>query len=165
MKFKKIFSIAAGIILFSTVSAYAQEIEIIKFNQLQEIIDDKSHDIKVINFWATWCRPCIKEIPYFENVNSIYEEDQVKVILVSFDFLEELEKSVLPFIRKRNIQSEVKLLDETDFNAFINKIDPAWSGAIPATLIVNNKSGEHSFFEKEFKKGELKALIEGYLNN
>lgn len=143
--------------------AFSQEVEVIKYEHLEEIIKNGDADIQVINFWATWCRPCIQEIPYFEALANKYDTQQVKVLLVSLDFVEELESKVLPFVRKRSLRSEVKLLDETDFNSIINDIDTSWSGAIPATLVINNQTGESQFYEKMFKEGELELLIEGQL--
>lgn len=149
---------------FIPTFSFSQEVEVIKYEQLDDIFKNGESDIQVINFWATWCRPCIQEIPYFEALVDKYDKKQVNVILVSLDFVEELESKVLPFVKKRSLRSEVKLLDETDFNSIINDIDTSWSGAIPATLVINNQTGESHFYEKMFKEGELESLIEGQLN-
>lgn len=150
-------------IFLSLVSAFAQKVEVIKFHELDEIISSTEADIQLINFWATWCKPCIQEIPYFEAVGKKYEGQNVKVLLVTLDFVEDLEKKVIPFVQNRALNSEVKLLDETDFNAFIDKIDPSWSGAIPATLLINNRNGKTAFYEKAFKEGELDQIIDDQL--
>ena len=156
------YSIVFLFLLFSLL-ARSQTVEVIKYEDLEKIVNEKSDDVQVINFWATWCRPCIKELPYFEAVNEAYEGKGVRVILVSFDFVEDLETKVIPFVNKREISAAVKLLDETDYNAFIDKIDPSWSGAIPATLIINHKTGERSFYEKEFAQKELFSVVEEHL--
>ncbi len=78
------------------------------------------------------------------------------------DFKEDLSTKLLPFIKKRNIKSEVLLLDETNGNYFIPKVSEQWSGAVPATLIVNNKFKINHFFEKkltyEFLKSEIDSI-------
>ena len=142
-------------ILFNTISAVSQEVKVIKFPALENIINQNNGKTKVINFWATWCKPCVSELPQFEALLAKYGPDKVDVILVSFDFVEELQKKVIPFINKKKLQSRVVLLDETDYNAFIDKIDSSWSGAIPATLIIDYRKDKRTFFEKEFKEGEL----------
>lgn len=152
------------IFLLFSFQGQSQSVEVIKYEDLERMLTENSDDVQVINFWATWCRPCIKELPYFEAVNDAYEAEGVKVILVSFDFVEDLETKVIPFVNKREISSEVKLLDETDYNAFIDKVDPSWSGAIPATLIINHKTGKRSFYEKEFEQEELFSIVEEHLN-
>jgi thiol-disulfide isomerase/thioredoxin len=111
----------------------------------------------VYNFWATWCGPCIRELPEFDKLSR--ENKNVKVRLISLDEVEELNGSVKLFIQKRKISSEVMLLVETDFNEIIPKISNKWSGAIPATLIVG-RHGQKYFYEKEFKAGELQKTIE-----
>jgi thiol-disulfide isomerase/thioredoxin len=133
--------------------------KIIKLSELKAIIQEPSEKLKVINFWATWCAPCIKELPYFEKLND--ERTDVEVVLVSMDLdLDPDPEKVNKFIARRGIKSKVLLLDERDPNSWIDQIDPAWSGALPATLIVNSKTGQRKFIEKELKPGELNKLVD-----
>ncbi len=153
----KIQLLAIVFVMFSLSATFGQTVEVIKYPQLKEMMDtDKSSDIVIYNFWATWCAPCIKEMPYFEKMNS---HDNVKVKFISFDDSGKLNERVIPFIKKKDIQSEVYLLDETDFNKIIDQIDPRWSGAIPATIIMNHKTNEKLFFEQEFREGELEKVV------
>jgi len=100
------------------------------------IFQQKNDTTYVINFWATWCAPCVKELPYFEKLNQKYTDKKVKVILVSQDFSKQLEKKLKPFLEKNKLQSEVLVLIDPDANSWIDKVNPAWSGAIPATVII-----------------------------
>lgn len=143
----------------------AQEIQVIKFPELQKMIGEKDEGIKVINFWATWCKPCVEELGYFEELTEQYAGEKVQVILVSFDFVEDLETRVARFVQKKQLKSKVVLLDETDYDSFINKISPEWSGAIPATLFVNTDTGKKEFYEKQFKKGELQTAVQSFMKN
>lgn len=131
------------------------------FEEFEKLLQKNNDSTYVINFWATWCKPCIKELPYFEKINTEYADDKVKVILVSLDFPDLLEKQVIPFIESRGIQSQVLLLDDGDANSWIPKVDESWSGAIPATVIYN--STERKFFEKEFTYEELEKEIKSIL--
>lgn len=137
--------------------------KVIKWDGLEAVITRDTDKLQVINFWATWCAPCIKELPYFEAVNQ-NACDKVDVTLISLDFEDEFDKRVLPFVSKREIRSRVMLLDEIDYNSWIDKVDPSWSGAIPATLIINPSNGKRKFLEKEMNEGELNSLIEEMLN-
>lgn len=156
-----------GLFLWSCEAKTTSEVpkvpKVIKWDGLEAVINKKSEKLQVINFWATWCAPCIKELPYFEAVNKT-ESAKIDVTLVSLDFADEFEKRVLPFIEKRDLQSQVLLLDEIDYNSWIDKVDPSWSGAIPATLIINPSNGKRKFLEKELNEGELNSLIEDILN-
>lgn len=135
----------------------AQNYEVIKFDELDKMIHEESDQMKVFNFWATWCRPCIKELPLFEKLNEKY--DDVEVLLISFDFPDQAKDKLSSFIEKRGLRSKVYWLDETDFNAFIDKIDPSWSGALPATLVVSGQTTTKYFYEKSFEQGELESTI------
>lgn len=126
---------------------------------INKIDDDK---VYVVNFWATWCAPCVKELPYFEKINQEYKDKNVEVLLVSLDFPKKKKSHLLPFISKKNIQSEVVHLDDIDEQFWIADIDDSWSGALPATIIYNKNS--RKFYEKSFTEQELINELEQFLN-
>ncbi len=147
-------------LIFITISDYSQNVRIIKITDLEKRIKNNSDTTYIVNFWATWCAPCVKELPDFDSINSTYIHSRVKVILVSLDFREDLKTKLLPFIATKKIKSEVVLLDEINANYFIPKVSDKWTGAIPATLVVNNKKKYNRFFEKKLNYQLLKAEIE-----
>jgi thiol-disulfide isomerase/thioredoxin len=131
--------------------------KVIKFDALERLMESKVAEVHVINFWATWCAPCVKELPIIEKVGQ--EKPAVKITLINLDFADKVEK-VNSFIARKNIKSEVLLLDEIDYNAWIDRVEKSWGGAIPATLIVNTKTGKRKFIDKELKEGDLEKFIE-----
>lgn len=135
----------------------AQEIRITDFNGLKPLLDKRNDTTYVVNFWATWCSPCVKELPAFERVHIEYGNQAVSVKLVSLDFRKQLESRLIPFIQKYNLQPEVILLDDPDSNAWIDKVSPEWSGALPATLIYNRNF--RAFYERGFTYEELAEII------
>ena len=148
------------LLLFFTIavfSASGQEVKVIKVDQLENLINSESGKIQVINFWATWCGPCVKEIPYFEKAG-LELSDQIEVNLVTVDFVEDIEK-VKKFVDRKELKSNIYLIDNIDYNSWIDKVDERWSGAIPATLIINPSSGERRFIESELEEGQLEKLI------
>ncbi|MDF1697391.1 MAG: TlpA disulfide reductase family protein [Saprospiraceae bacterium] len=122
-----------------------------EFNQvvLENISEDTTY---VINFWATWCGPCVKELPYFEELNEKYASMAFKQVLVSLDSPRKMDSKVVPFIEENEVKSEVVLLADGKYNNWIDLVDPRWSGAIPITLIL--KGNEKLFYEKEFHSME-----------
>lgn len=139
--------------LFS-LGASAQDIQLIKLDQLEQIIGSQSPELKVINFWASWCGPCVKELPYF---NQLSHQKGVKVYLVSLDFPQDLSKAKATLTRK-GITAPAFLLDEKDANKYITQINDSWSGAIPATLFVTGQ-GEKKFYESEFEEQQLQDVV------
>ena len=154
----KKFSFIAALFIISHVG-HAQNAEIISASDLQQRIAGEPDKIQVINFWATWCGPCIKELPLFERITNEGRPD-VKVILVSLDLdLDPDPEKVYRFIDRKNIQSEVLLLNEPDPNSWINKIEPQWSGALPATVIINPRTGKRKFIGRALREGELDEYL------
>ncbi len=142
-----------------TPFTYGQDPTIIKLNELQRLIAEDNGTVKVINFWATWCAPCIKELPYLEKIHK--ENSNVEVLLISLDLdLDSDPEKVYKFVERKGLTSKVFLLNEKDPNKWINSIDKNWSGALPATLIINSKTGKRKFIEQQLKEGELETLID-----
>lgn len=139
------------------VSAPCQEIKVYDFPGIEHRLKPINDSVYFINFWATWCVPCVKEIPALVQVAEEYKNQRVKFLLISMDFPKDVNKRLKPFIHNHNIKSEIVLLDDPDFNSWINKIDPTWSGGIPASLIITGKSRD--FYEKGFEYSELKKLL------
>lgn len=147
------------IIFICCQEAFAQPATI-KLADLQQIMTDETPPVRIINFWATWCGPCVKELPYFERVTSAGHAD-VQVTLVSLDLdLDPDPNKVYKFVSRKKLQSEVVLLDETDPGTWIDKVDKQWSGALPATIIINHKTGERRFIGRALREGELETYLE-----
>ncbi|HKR03841.1 MAG TPA: TlpA disulfide reductase family protein [Bacteroidia bacterium] len=150
---------ALGGLLLPLTAFSQQQVEVVKFDFVESLLKNNSDTTYVINFWATWCKPCVKEIPAFELLHSKYQDKNLKVILISLDFKRELEKRLIPFVKEKNMKSKIVLLDAPDYNSWIDKVDKSWGGAIPATLILNNKKNARQFYEKEFTFEELETHI------
>lgn len=133
--------------------AERETIPVYDFDEFEYMLYFEDEKTYVVNFWATWCKPCIKELPYFEEMRKNYKESGVEVILVSLDFPEKLESHVIPFIEKQKLQSKVVLLDDVNSNRWIPLVSEEWSGAIPATIIYNKN--QRKFYERTFTYEEL----------
>ena len=140
-----------------------QLVERINFNQFEDYLHKADDSLYIINFWATWCKPCVEELPHFEKINSTYSNTNVKVILVSLDMPNMLEGHVIPFVRKHNLNSQILLLDDPNRNFWISKIDQEWTGAIPATLVY--KKDKREFFETPFTYNELNNVVSRFLKD
>lgn len=119
------------------------------FDDLAPIFERKDGKTYVINFWATWCGPCVEELPYFER---LAEEEDVEIVLVSLDFKREVRRKLLRFIRERPLKLPVIALTDTKTNVWIDKVDPEWGGAIPITIVYKND--QRRFFADQFSDYE-----------
>lgn len=152
MKIQK-FSILAFLFVAFSFSASSQNVKLLSIDQLNERVKNGKDSTYVVNFWATWCAPCIKELPHFEKLQADYKSDKVKVLLVSVDFKSKLNSAVVPFVKRKNLKNEVFLLNESSPQEYIDRIDPSWSGSIPATLFI--KGDKRKFVESEFTYEQL----------
>jgi thiol-disulfide isomerase/thioredoxin len=132
-------------------------LDIYDFESFKPLLSMQNDTLYVINFWATWCTPCVKELPHFEKITQKYKNKKVKVILVSLDFKNQLNEVLFPFLQKKQLQSKVILLSDSNADYWINQVSKDWTGAIPATIIRRNK--EFSFYEKSFEFNELDSLV------
>ena len=146
----------------SNVLAQNDPVPVVGFSEFAELLNSSSDTVFIINFWATWCAPCRKELPEFEKIHKDYAQEKVKVLLVSLDFPNQAEKSLNNYLISAHITAPVILLNEPDANAWIDKVDTAWSGALPATLIFRKK--DRFFYEKELTYQDIKTTISS-LNN
>jgi thiol-disulfide isomerase/thioredoxin len=131
-------------------SCYAQiNTSVIEFDSLEQKFNRPSDTLHIYNFWATWCKPCVEELPYLSALKRKLNGVHIELILVSLDFKSHYQSRVIPFVHKHNITERVLLLDAGDPNKWIDRVDPSWSGAIPATLFTYKN--KRLFVEKHYE--------------
>ncbi|MDP5158950.1 MAG: TlpA family protein disulfide reductase [Flaviramulus sp.] len=149
-------------IAIKVIDSNSIDLEVYDFNGFEKFLNKNNNKTYVINFWATWCGPCVKELPYFEKLNEAYKNDDVEVILVSLDFPYLYESKLKPFIKEKKLASKVIALNDVDMNTWIPKVDVNWSGSIPATIIYKNDT--RKFYEQSFTYEELTKELNQFLN-
>jgi thiol-disulfide isomerase/thioredoxin len=147
----------------SSMTVLGQKLQYLSVPELEKILKNPANKLFVVNFWATWCPPCVKEIPSFEKVSGEYDTAKVKFIMVSLDFPSQIEKQLIPYIKKHNLSLKVAVMLDIDYNSWIDKVDISWQGEIPATLIFNNNRKIRYFHSGEFDESMLKQKIDEYL--
>lgn len=150
-----LFLISYSLIARSQINSY-------QFDDLEPLLHQKNDTTYVINFWATWCMPCTKELPAFDKVNRELSSKKFKMLLVSLDFGKDVITKLESYKTKHKLSAEIVLLDDPDGNTWIPKIDPNWSGAIPATILFRNNKWQ--FYGHSFTYEELKTEIEKFIN-
>lgn len=155
---RKIFVFA---LLLSAFLPLTAQIPVMNFDEFEPNLRKANDTTYVINFWATWCKPCVDELPAFEELNRNYADKPVKVLLVSLDFARNLESRVIPFVANNNLKSDIILLNDPKSHQWIDKVNPEWSGSIPATIIYNRN--KRTFYERAFHYNELEAALKSHL--
>jgi len=152
------------ILLFGVNTLQGQTVRQIDKEGLAALVHKTADTVYVLNFWATWCGPCVQELPSFDTLAMAFEKKPVKVVLVSNDFLDELNTKLKPFVRKRKPKPEIQLLTETDASVWLELVDKDWSGAIPVTLLYNGKTNRRHFIMAETRFAELERLTNDLLS-
>lgn len=144
---------------FLCMAVYSQPIPKWKMNDVVRYFSKDNDTVYVVNFWATFCKPCVAEIPYFISLCNKYKSRKVKLLLVSLDLPDYYPAKIRVFARKKQFNTSIAWLNETDADVFCPLIDKNWSGAIPATLLVNGKTGFRKFIEDDIKAEDFEAML------
>lgn len=145
------------LILFS-LELRSQDIPVMDFDQLEPILHQENDTLYMLNFWATWCMPCVQEMPDIVKFANEMEGRKFRLILVSLDDPDQMESRIKPFVSRYEIEGKVILLDDPDANSWIPKVHPDWMGAIPATIFYS--SGFKKFHGEMIDYKTLKETIE-----
>jgi len=158
----KIFSLILSMAIMAVAAAQSATIPLWKLEDLKRAINE-AKEPTIMNFWATFCKPCIEEIPHFQDVVKKYDSAGVRLVLVNLDMKEAYPKKISDFAKKRKFTAPITFLDETNADLFCPAVDASWSGAIPATIFINPRTGYRRFIEEPLKKEELEKEIKAML--
>jgi thiol-disulfide isomerase/thioredoxin len=150
------------LLIFFTGTINAQEVKAVKVTELAKTIKESKTPL-IVNFWATFCVPCIQEIPYFQQLVQQYRSKNVSLIFVSLDLKKAYPIEVNKWAKKLNLVFPVVWLDETNADYFCPKIDTSWTGGMPSSLLVNNATGYHKFYEEQLSREKLEKEIQAML--
>jgi thiol-disulfide isomerase/thioredoxin len=146
------------LLMLLTVEARSQDIPVMDFDRLAPLLQMENDTLYMVNFWATWCMPCVQEMPDIVKFADEMEDQKFRLILVSLDDPGQMESRVKPFVKRYGIDGKVILLDDPDANSWIPKVHPDWMGAIPATLFYS--SGFRQFHGEMIDYKTLKEIVE-----
>ncbi|MEM9837156.1 MAG: TlpA disulfide reductase family protein [Bacteroidota bacterium] len=131
------------------------------FDDIAPLFEQQNDTVYVINFWSTWCKPCVEEMPYFVQLAEDYQGQPLRIVLVSLDFKKDITTKLPKFIEKLPLDLPVVALTDKNQSDWIERVDRRWSGTIPVTVIYRN--GQRTFIDTPFKtyqdlKGQVESL-------
>lgn len=150
--------------IFPAIPAlYSQEIREIGSEELEIMLNQNDDKLHIINFWATWCSPCVTELPYFEKALSEFPADKVNFHFISLDFKSSVETTLIPFLKDRKMTPYVVLMTDTNYDKWIRKVDESWKGNIPASLFYKKSEDFRLFHPGVIEYEELVEIINKYI--
>ncbi len=147
------------LIILSGTFLFAQKIKKLSITELESYIRESKKPL-VVNFWATFCKPCVEEIPYIQHTIEKKHHKEIELLLVSLDLPGYSPSKIASFANKKKFTSRIIWLNETNSDVFCPKIDSSWTGVIPASLFINNQTGYRKFFEKQLTEKEVVNELE-----
>jgi len=145
--------------LLLNLAAFSQQVKSVKITELEKTIKGSKAPL-IVNFWATFCVPCLEEIPYFQEIANQYHAKDVSLLFVSLDMKQAYPVKVNEMARRLKLAYPVVWLDETNADYFCPKIDTSWTGGMPSSLFVNNATGYHKFFEEPLSREKLEEEVQ-----
>lgn len=155
-------SLIAAMLLSAGMVFAQRSIPSLKIDDLEKLVQS-GDSAYVVNLWATWCAPCIQEIPAFEKQAKALKGKPVKFIFVSLDMSDAYPGDIQSFAKRRNMRSSIVWLNEPNANSFASRIDPRWKGSIPCTIFINPKKGYRKFVEGQMSKEALQKEVDALL--
>jgi thiol-disulfide isomerase/thioredoxin len=118
-----------------------REVTLITASQFRQILDHHKGKVVLVNLWATWCIPCIREMPDLSKLQTDFGDKGLKVIGISLDEAEDLHTRVKPFFEKRSVSFVSYLQSEPDPQQVVGVLDENWEGVLPTTYLID-RSGK-----------------------
>lgn len=134
-----------------------------EFKEFEDLMASEKGNVVLVNIWATWCKPCVHEMPMLEKLHQNYNGKGIKIVTLSIDEVAKADSLVIPFWEEKNFSMDNYLIAHQDPGAFVNKIDPLWIGLLPTSFIfdadgkkIETITGSMSY--KGFERKMLKVL-------
>ena len=155
---KSILLFLSVLLLISCMSEPDGKITVVKFDSVEPYLDNDNDTIYVINFWATSNKVSVDQLPDFEKLRKEYDDESIKVLLISLDPVKDKDSKVIPVLKKMEVKSDVMLLNDPDTKIWRKKVSPLWNGELPATIIYRGNSTE--FYQEALDYNKLKNIID-----
>jgi thiol-disulfide isomerase/thioredoxin len=101
--------------------------------------DSAKGQVLVLNFWATWCGPCVAEFPELVAIDAKYRDKGVKFVGITSDDPEDVKPKVIPFIKKHQVKFDIVQQNLEDSEEMMNQITKDWNGVIPVTVVYDKQ--------------------------
>jgi len=119
--------------------------------------------VVLLNFWATWCRPCLEEIPLFMELEQNYRDRGFRLIAVSLDEAESMESQVQPFMQKFFPDFSSLISVEYEMDDMVSVVDNGWNEVLPTSYLLDKNGNVAERLQGTYTRDEFAARIEALL--
>ena len=124
----------------------------------QKLVATHKGKVVLVDFWATWCKPCRAEMPALAKLSARLHSKGLQVITVSADEPEK-ESEAAAFLAQSGSHDPAYIRRANDDDKFINSVDPKWSGALPALFLYDRNGRKVQSFIGETPTRDIEAAI------
>ena len=144
---------------------HGQDIKpISKTDDIKSIMDANKGKVVLLNFWATWCKPCVKEFPDLVKLQNNYKDKGFVLVFISADMPEEIKSKVTPFLNQEKVDFTTYYIGSDKPEDIINYVDKDWQGAIPSTYIYDKEGNVKTSILGTKSYEQFESEITKYLN-
>lgn len=141
------------------------EFTILDVEGVKRLFDEAKGKVVVINFWATWCPPCVEEMPELAKFYKDYADRGVTFLSFSADHPTTIDEAVRPFVQKHKLPFPVYILDIPNPDDLARALDMAdWNGGLPGTFIYDSERKLIHYWVQEITYVDLTAIIDPLLS-
>jgi thiol-disulfide isomerase/thioredoxin len=144
-----------------TIERQGTAIKVIEFGELEKLLGSQSPRTRVFHFWASWCAPCLQELPQWNSIIPQYTNKEMEWYFVDISIEEDLQTKTMDFLLLQPNLRPVLHLNPDNPNEWVPKVHPDWQGTIPMTLIV--KGEQKILIEKKMSVEELQQQLGNFL--
>lgn len=102
---------------------------------VRKLVQNDSPNLRLINVWATWCIPCVEELPELVTINRMYRKRKFELITISLDG-PQARDAVLKRLQEKHVSATNYVFQSDDRDAFAEALDKQWPGPVPYTILV-----------------------------
>ena len=149
------------LLILSNISLPQDVRKVSSLNQIDSLKSSYDGNVILVNFWASWCKPCVEEFPDLLKLRNDFSGKGLKIVFISLDFPEDINTKLIPFLKKNNVDFTTFQCNFKNTEDLMDYFDKKWDGAIPATFIFDRKgvlrskivgSKSYDFYQGEISK-------------
>ena len=138
-------------------------VSLVTLQEVQKALEKNKGKVSIVNLWATWCPPCVAEIPHLSEFYREMDPEKVAFTAISLDDPQSAEKVVPLFQQKKKVPFDILVLKEPDIDALGKLLNKQLSGSIPNTLVYNSQGKLVKFWEGGISKSDLEGVVKPLL--